>query len=340
MKHVLALTRALTDEKYYKEMFNTWGTEKNILWVSPQLSGKHLYKCILPYFCLPDKKADMQTVATAITSLKKFDYRKQLLDFQIDLNDDMIKWADYIIFPFTTQPLEQEIYSNIRRIKAEQNSRAMIIYSVDFNFYELSNKHPYKEIFNEPSVINDVEDNMFFSDMVLVDNTHLIDYLFDKLEKQMKSRYSGVAGFIKYIYNMPTLGDSEIVLKNLEDYNIQEIIHVKSEVTNPPAIEELIVKTEKANEQVKEENHIAPKMNNKNEVVKNKPKIKKAKVIKNGITDTSTTEQPDTARAELADSGKSDINAIEQSDSGGSEPEIKRAVGKSKGGRPKKTQAV
>ncbi len=52
MKDVLALTKAITDPTFYKEMFDEWGEEKNILFVSPQLSGKHLYKTLLPYFLM------------------------------------------------------------------------------------------------------------------------------------------------------------------------------------------------------------------------------------------------------------------------------------------------
>ena len=91
MKDVLSLTRAITEVEYYSDMFEKWGEDKNILFVSPQLSGRHLYKTILPFFCLSS-----QNVATAITSLKRYDYKKQLLDFQIDLNDEMVDLKECI----------------------------------------------------------------------------------------------------------------------------------------------------------------------------------------------------------------------------------------------------
>ena len=226
MKDVLSLTRAITDTEFYSEMFEKWGEEKNILFVSPQLSGRHLYKTILPFFCLSS-----QNVANAITSLKRYDYKKQLLDFQIDLNDDMVDWADIIIFPFTTQPLVEEIYTRIREIKPE----AKIFFSVDFNFYELSKNHPLKEIFSDESVINDVESNMYFSDMVLVTNLNLLNYIVDKVQKLQETKFKNIEGYMS-ICGLPLFIDSNIVLKNVE-----------YEAVNPQNVMVVVKKQESAN---------------------------------------------------------------------------------------------
>lgn len=254
MKDVISLTRAITDSKFYAEMFEEWGEEKNILFVSPQLSGKYLYKTLLPYFCMQSEE-----ISTAITSLKRFDQRKQLLGYEIDLNNDMIQWADFIIFPFTTQPLVEEIYNSIRQNKPE----VKIGYSVDFNFYELPSSHPYNDIFNEEMVINDVEDNMFFADLVLTNNVLLSKYLVEKFSKLVEGKYKGVEGYMG-IATLPTMIDTEIVLKNI-DYDVQKSVSVNvnsendtivNQTIHTPTVNKAIEKVTEVAELVKEKDII------------------------------------------------------------------------------------
>lgn len=249
MKDILSLKRAITDTDYYETMFSKWGSEKNILFVSPQLSGRHLYKTILPFMCLPQKSENGDiTIATGITSLNTYDYRKQLMSYELELTDKHILWADFIIFPFTTQPLSQDVYKKIRGIKPS----VKIMYSVDFNFYELSDLHPYKRIFSDPMILSQVEDNMFFSDVVIVENLMLVNYLHDKVKNElMTSKYLGVQGYMS-LTCIPTMIDSEIVLKNV-DYETENASFVKKETIHPPVINEIIEETDKAAQKLKEE---------------------------------------------------------------------------------------
>ncbi len=248
MTDILYLKRAITDNDYYEKMFSKRGIEKNILFVSPQLSGKHLYKSILPFQCLPDKNENgTMRIATGITSLKPYDYRKQLIEYEIELTDKHILWADFIIFPFTTQPLSQDVYKKIRGIKQS----VKIMYSVDFNFYELSNLHPYKNIFSDPMILSQVEDNMYFSDSVVVGNLMLVKYLYDKVKNLMENKYKDVQGYMS-LTCFPTMIDSEIVLKNV-DYEPENALFIKKETIHTPAINDLIEETEKAANKLKEE---------------------------------------------------------------------------------------
>lgn len=215
MKDVLALTKVISDPEYYSGMFDdddNYGEDANILFVSPQLSGKYFYKSLLPFFCMDDRNEDgRKNTGIAITSLKKYDYEKQLLDYQIVLNDEHVEWADVIVFPFTTQPLAEEIYSRIRELKPE----AKIIYNIDFNFYELSVNHPLKEIFSEESVINDVEDNMFYADRVFTTNYFLQKYIIKKFEALSEKKFKGV-DVRTGICALPTMINSDIILKNVD----------------------------------------------------------------------------------------------------------------------------
>ena len=196
---------------FSENQYNELG-EKHILYVDVQLSGRQLYKTILPYFGMFS-----ENVKTSILNISKYNQKEQLLDLDINLTTKEIFWADFIVFPFTVQNLsvgQLNLYDFIRSI----NTQCKIVYSVDFNYYELSNLHPYKSIFNEKS-IQSVENNIWKSDMCLITNMPLRDYLLDKMKELSKGRMKGVptaAGIVC----MPFYIDSEIVKQNI-DYDPQ-----------------------------------------------------------------------------------------------------------------------
>ncbi len=165
----------------------------------------------------------------------------------------MIEWADFIVFPFTTQPLVQEIYEMIRAEKPE----VRIVYSVDFNFYELSKSHPYSDIFEEEMVISDVEDNMFFADMVLTGNIELSKYLVEKFNKLIPVKYAGLQSYMG-IATIPTIIDVELVFKNVE-YDIQKSVLINAkpaETIHTETVVKVIEKITDVAESVKEKDLI------------------------------------------------------------------------------------
>ncbi len=262
MKAILELTRAITDADYHNQQFESWGREKNILFINPQLSGKHLYKMLLP-----SRTMRSDDICTAITTISKFDPEGQLFGGkEVELTNKMIDWADYLVFPFTTQPLVSEIYTMIR----ERNSNAKIVYSIDFNFYELSERHPYKYIFNESTVMNDVEDNIFFADIALVSNRELQKYIINKCKELIKDKYKGVPTKL-CVANIPYMIDSSILYENVE-YDMQDLLTVK----HTPAVQKELEKTAEVSKVIKEKDI---KKNNKKLPLKTKPKkIKKTEL--------------------------------------------------------------
>lgn len=215
MKPILDLTKAINNYDYFHNQFKKWGNEKNILFISPQLSGKCLYKTILPFFSMFSEK-----VATAINGLGRYDYDEQLLGCEGYLvSDDMIQWADFIVFPFTTQPLVVEFYESIKNIKPD----VKVVFLVDFNFYELSLLHPYKYLFDEPTVLSAVEDNIWFSDICLTSNSELAGFLIDKFRVYSQSKYKNTPSDLR-VACMPYMIDVEIVLKNVDYEPIKGVL--------------------------------------------------------------------------------------------------------------------
>jgi len=216
MKAVLDLTKAITDRQYYNEQFsesdeNGNRPEKKILFVAPQLSSKHLYKYILPFFSFYNER-----VYTAITGLEKYN-PTQIADLRTTLNSREIMWADYIVIPFTTQDLTKPygLYEAIREV----NPNCKIVFFVDYNFYELQKDHPNWDLFNEfPNIKEATEKNIMFADKCFTNNAHLSSYLYKKINELANEKYVDVFDSIKvqFGYAITYFIDQEIVLQNVE----------------------------------------------------------------------------------------------------------------------------
>ena len=185
MKAVLDLTKAIKNKGYYDDQFKSSGTEKNILFVSPQLTSKHLYEFILPFFSFYNKK-----INTAITDLSKYNPFEQIVTLDTTLTSVEIQWANYIVFPFTTMELTKQygLYDAIREV----NPNCKIVFFVDFNFYELPPTHPHKELFTFENIINNVEMNVLMSDLCLVSNLQLKGYLHQKFNSLAQTKYKNI----------------------------------------------------------------------------------------------------------------------------------------------------
>lgn len=254
MKKIIDLERSMNDPKFFEAQFKHNGTQKNILFVNPQRSGRHFYKMILPYIAMQSNE-----VKCAITSISKYDQKAQLIGGrEIQFSDEpdlelrkkketeMIKWSDSIIFPFTTQPLVLDIYANIRKV----NPHCKIVYNVDFNFLALSKNNPYYEIFAEPSVRNAVEDNIYFSDLTLTSNPLFADYLVQYFQKLIPEKYSDIHDHKCFINTLFIMSDPEIMLENV-DFNPDEPLSSKPPTAHTPEVVELLEKTSKSAEKIK-----------------------------------------------------------------------------------------
>lgn len=209
MKAVLDLTKAITDRQYYDEQFHGGGSEKNILFVAPQLTSKHLYKFILPFFSFYNER-----VYTAITSLEKYNPFEQIVQLKVNLTQTEILWANFIVFPFTTMDLSKDygLYQAIREV----NPHCKIVFFVDFNFYNLPDEHPHKELFGMQDIIDTTERNILYSDLCLTTNLFLRSYLLKMFEKLAETKYKDIETIPVNFGAIPYLIDEEIVLQNVD----------------------------------------------------------------------------------------------------------------------------
>ncbi len=212
MKAVLDLSKAVAHKSYIDGLFNKKGNKKNILFVAPQLSTTHLYNYIFPYFSFYNSD-----VIPAITGLSKFNPYEQIVRLDVELNAREIKWADFVVFPFTTQDLSKEFgfYEAIREV----NPNIQIVFYVDFNFYELPQSHIYYDLFhNFPDTLEQLERNILKCDLCLTTNEELDNYMYVKFSRLLEEKYANDSSVVVNFGYVPIFIDEEIVTQNI-DYN-------------------------------------------------------------------------------------------------------------------------
>ena len=73
MKSVADVYVQLQNKEFFDNQFKEIHWNKNVLFINPQLSGRHFYKYILPYISMYEFSA----WATAVTSIDKYKPNKE-----------------------------------------------------------------------------------------------------------------------------------------------------------------------------------------------------------------------------------------------------------------------
>ncbi len=209
MKHVLELSKVITNSKYFDGQFKNKGNKKNILFVAPQLSSRHLYNFILPFFSFFN-----EDVFPAVTSLTKFSPYEQIVRLDVVLNAKELKWADFVVIPFTTQDLSKEfgVYEAIREV----NPNIQIVFYVDFNFYEIPKSNHHYQLFQFPEILPALERNILKCDLCLTTNEELDNYMYNKFNELMETTYASEESILVNFSYIPIFIDEEIVTQNID----------------------------------------------------------------------------------------------------------------------------
>jgi len=218
MKEILDIFKELHDEEsdYLESQFTQIHWNKNVLFVNPQLNGRHFYKYLLPYIVM----FEFDGWGTALTSIDKYKPNKEYELVKIPINSKQILWADLIVLPFTYFNMK-DIYSKIRMI----NPSVKIVFNVDFNYYQLSKNHPLYKTFSTEENISNIEDNIFYSDLTYATNPKLSELLVNKFQNELndnkyKDDFSNV-----HIGTMPIFTDPNLILRNIQDDIVPLPIH-------------------------------------------------------------------------------------------------------------------
>ena len=206
MKVLNDIFKDITEKEFFDNQFKEIHWNKNVLFINPQLNGRHFYKYLLPYLFMYEYNA----WATAITGIDRYKPFKEYEPIKIPLNSLQILWADYVVFPFTFDDLT-ESYKNLRKI----NPRINIVFNVDFNYYELSKNHSVYKDFQNRNGTENIEKNIFYSDLTLTTNTKLTEVVLEKFKELSESKFKDEESYVS-IGTLPLLVDTEIILENIE----------------------------------------------------------------------------------------------------------------------------
>lgn len=220
MKIISDLQIALNKESFYDYQFGVL-KKKHILFLTCNLSSKDLYTKILPFMSL--NRGD---TTTAMINLDKYNPEEQLTDINVYYKEvsDLV-WADFIVVPFTIKPLAV-LFKKIKEI----NPQCKMIFWVDYNFYELPEGNYLKKHFTEEA-INNIEENIWNSDICRVSQQGLHQYLATKLQGLSQTKFAGIPTEV-VLDLQPILINKDIVLENV-DYDPQLPKKVTKKPTAP-----------------------------------------------------------------------------------------------------------
>lgn len=206
MKVLNDIFNDIRQKEFFDNQFKEIHWNKNVLFINPQLNGRHFYKYLMPYFSM----YEFDAWATAITGIDRYKPNKEYEPIKIPLNSLQVLWADYVVFPFAFDDLTDS-YNHLRKI----NPKINVVFNVDFNYYELSKNHPLFKDFQNRNGVDNVEKNIYYSDLTLTTNPKLTEIILEKFKELSESKFKGQESYVS-IGTLPLFLDTEIILENVE----------------------------------------------------------------------------------------------------------------------------
>lgn len=156
-------------------------TNYTVVFIMPEMNtAEGIYRSLLPSFYL-NKLTTVRALPVGVT-----DVRQSLSINQKDytIKDDLIKVADHLVFPFTSQPL-RPLIEDLRGRKP----KLKFSYYIDYNFYFVPDSYPFVKEYSGAEIIANIEDNIVVMDQVIVNSTGFYNYL--NLELSQKEHVKG-----------------------------------------------------------------------------------------------------------------------------------------------------
>ncbi len=161
MRTIRELQARLHLSNKFQEKYNIEPDDKiHILYVSPTLNATGYYRMIAP--ALEINKTD--THKAIITGIESNDFSRKLSDFVSVLDEQLITWADYIIFP----ALFSDVSYLLQAIKT-LNPQVQLVMDVDRNYFAFPISIPLSRKLNTEK-LKRFETNLGLMDMATVAN--------------------------------------------------------------------------------------------------------------------------------------------------------------------------
>lgn len=159
MRTIKELQKRLTAAQRFEERYDLEQDDKvHLLYVSPTMNATGYYRMIAP--ALEINKTDSHKAI--ITSIESNDFAKKLSDFVGELDERLITWADYIVFP----SIFSDVTYLIQAIKT-LNSQVQLIMDIHQNYFAVPDSIPLSRKLTQEK-LKYLETNIGLMDLVTV----------------------------------------------------------------------------------------------------------------------------------------------------------------------------
>ncbi len=209
MKTIKELKRKLNSQLPFADKYtiDLKDNKVHLLYVSPQFSATGFYRMIAPALELNKTS----THKALITNIEVNNFSRKLSDFANQLDERLITWADYIIFP----SLFTNVSYLIQAIKTI-NPQVQLIMDVDRNYFALPTSIPLSRKLTKEK-LKHFETNLGLIDLITVANKQLQKFL----QKLVADRLSKSTILVLYL---PSL---------VSQFSYEEMPPLKSSNQNP-----------------------------------------------------------------------------------------------------------
>ena len=186
MRTIKELQARLNPKNSFDQRYNIEADDKiHLLYVSPKLNATGYYRMITP--ALEINKTD--THKAIITSIETNDFSMKLSDFVNQLDERLIAWADYIIFP----SLFSDVTYLMQAIKT-LNPSVQLVMDLDRNYFAIPVSIPLsRKLTNDK--LKCLENNLGLMDIVTVANEAFQKFL----QRFIDDRLENANTFVQYL---------------------------------------------------------------------------------------------------------------------------------------------
>tara|TARA_R110002050_G_scaffold300800_1_gene472935 strand:- start:488 stop:1639 length:1152 start_codon:yes stop_codon:yes gene_type:complete len=207
MRNITELQERLNTKNSFEHRYNIENDDKiHLLYVSPRLNATGYYRMITP--ALEINKTTTHKVI--ITSIENNDFSRRLSDFVNQMDERLIAWADYIIFP----PLFSDISYLVKAIKI-LNLSVQLVMDVDKNYFAVPDYIPLSRKLTQEK-LQSFQFNLGAMDLVTVANKAFQNFL----QRLIDDRLENANTLVQYI---PSL---------VSRYGYEEMPPIQKNVTN------------------------------------------------------------------------------------------------------------
>jgi hypothetical protein len=168
MKKIIQLKQKLASNSRFNTKYDLSEDDKiHLLYVSPKFNAMGYYRLIAQALELNSTK----THKSIITNIDSNDFNNSLGALTAVLDERLIVWADYIIFP----PIFSDISYLLKAIEAF-NPQIQIVFNIDQNYFVLNEMSVDKRKISNEELLN-LENNLASADLLLVADLKFKNFL-------------------------------------------------------------------------------------------------------------------------------------------------------------------